>query len=78
MKFVKIINVSLSLIVPSLLYTYYYPWLYNKINSYTQRGPNLNDQIDFVNVMLTFLVSWILMSLFLILIMTSLIIKKKK
>ena len=77
MKFGKIINVSLSLVIPSLLYTYYYPWLYNKVNSYTQRGPNLNDEIDFLNVILTFLVSWVLISLFVIFIMTPLIIKKK-
>ena len=77
MKFGKIINVSLSLVIPSLLYTYYYPWLYNKVNSYTQRGPNLNDEIDFLNVILTFLVSWVLISLFVIFIMTPLNIKKK-
>ena len=64
MKFGKIINVSLSLVIPSLLYTYYYPWLYNKVNSYTQRGSNLNDEIDFVNVLLTFIVTWVLISLF--------------
>ena len=78
MKFGKIINVSLSLVIPSLLYTYYYPWLYNKVNSYTQRGPNLNDEIYFLNLILTFLVSWVLISLFVISIMTPLIIKKKK
>ena len=78
MKFGKIINVSLSLVIPSLLYTYYYPWLYNKVNSYTQRGPNLNDEIDFLNVILTFLVSRVLISLFVIFIMKPLIIKKKK
>ena len=78
MKFGKIINVSLSLVIPSLLYTYYYPWLYNKVNSYTQRGSNLNDEIDFVNVLLTFIVTWVLISLFVIFIMTPLIIKKIK
>ncbi len=77
MKIGKMISVLLSLIIPSILYVYYYPWLYNKINNLTERGQDLDDQMDFVNVMLMFLVTWILIALFVFLIMTPLILKKK-
>ena len=51
MKIGMIINVFLSLIIPSILYVYYYPWVYNKINQLTERGEDLDDQMDFVNVL---------------------------
>jgi len=70
------IKVLLSLIIPSILYVYYYPWLYNKINNITERGQDLDDQMDFVNVVLMFLITWILIALFVFLIMTPLILKK--
>jgi len=74
MKFMKIISVCLSLLLPALLYTYYYPWLYNKVNNYTKRGEDLN-QIDLLNVMIVFLITWLLISLFLIT-MLPIILKK--
>ena len=77
MKIGKMISVLLSLIIPSILYVHYYPWLYNKINNLTERGQDLDDQMDFVNVMLMFLVTWILIALFVFFIMTPLILKKK-
>ena len=77
MKVGKMIKVLLSLIIPSILYVYYYPWLYNKINNITERGQDLDDQMDFVNVVLMFLITWILIALFVFLIMTPLILKKK-
>ena len=77
MKIGKMISVLLSLIIPSILYVLYYPWLYNKINNLTERGQDLDDQMDFVNVMLMFLVTWILIALFVFFIMTPLILKKK-
>jgi len=70
------IKVLLSLIIPSILYVYYYPWLYNKINNVTERGQDLDDKMDFVNVVLMFLITWILIALFVFLIMTPLILKK--
>ncbi len=76
MKTGKMIKVLLSLIIPSILYVYYYPWLYNKINNITERGQDLDDQMDFVNVVLMFLITWILIALFVFLIMTPLILKK--
>ena len=74
MKFMKIISVCLSLLLPALLYTYYYPWLYNKVNNYTKRGEDLN-QIDLLNVIIVFLITWLLISLFLI-IMLPILLKK--
>ena len=76
MKTGKMIKVLLSLIIPSILYVYYYPWLYNKINNITERGQDLDDKMDFVNVVLMFLITWILIALFVFLIMTPLILKK--
>ena len=76
MKVGKMIKVLLSLIIPSILYVYYYPWLYNKINNITERGQDLDDKMDFVNVVLMFLITWILIALFVFLIMTPLILKK--
>ena len=70
----KIISVCLSLLLPALLYTYYYPWLYNKVNNYTKRGENLN-QVDLLNVIIVFLITWLLISLFLITIL-PIILKK--
>mgnify|MGYP001349625908 CR=1 FL=1 len=74
MKFMKIISVCLSLLLPALLYTYYYPWLYNKVNNYTKRGEDLN-QVDLLNVIIVFLITWLLISLFLI-IMLPILLKK--
>lgn len=72
------IKIVISLIIPALLYTYYYPWMYNKINHYTERGEDLDDQIDIVNTLLTFLVTWILSSAFAVFIMIPFFLKKYK
>ena len=58
-KALMIINYSIMIIIPGILYTYYYPWLYNKINSYTNRSLPLDDDIDLVNSILIFVVTWI-------------------
>ena len=58
-KKIMIINYSIMLIIPGILYTYYYPWLYNKINNYTDRSLPLDDDIDLVNSILIFVVTWI-------------------
>jgi len=78
MKFDKIISLVSSLIIPSLLYTYYYPWIYNKINSYTGRGEDLDDKMDILNVILVFIVTWILISLFILIFIIPIILKKFK
>ena len=71
-KIYKMINFSLMLIIPGILYTYYYPWLYNKINEKTRRSRPLNsDNIDLVNSILIFVVTW-LFFVTLTLILTSL------
>ena len=74
MKAKQIIPFAVSIIIPGVLYTYYYPWLYNKVNNYTKRGEDLN-QIDLLNVMIVFLITWLLISLFLIT-MLPIILKK--
>ena len=65
MKVGKIVSMCLSLLLPALLYTYYYPWLYNKINNYTERGEDLNE-VDLLNVFIVFFITWVLISLFFI------------
>ena len=30
------IQLALTLLIPSLLFTYYYPWIYNKVNEVTE------------------------------------------
>lgn len=71
-KINKMINFSLMLIIPGILYTYYYPWLYNKINEKTRRSSPLNsDNIDLVNSILIFVVTW-LFFVVLTLVLTSL------
>ena len=43
MKVGKIVSMCLSLLLPALLYTYYYPWLYNKINKPIKKyNPTIN------------------------------------
>ena len=76
MKTKTIINVLLSLIIPSIHYVYYYPWLYNKINYYTKRGEDLNDEMDFINVFLMFIITLILIVLFTLFIMLPYLKKK--
>ena len=44
----------------SILYKYWYPWLYNKVNDTTQRGQNLDDNIDLVNLFIMLLISGLL------------------
>ena len=81
MKAKQIIPFSISIIIPGILYTYYYPWLYNKINSYTNRGPFLDDEIDLLNSILVFLFTWLMFVFIIIMLMPLLVpilIKKYK
>ena len=77
MKVVKIVSMCLSLLLPALLYTYYYPWLYNKINNYTERGEDLNE-VDLLNVFIVFFITWVLISLFFIIVFPIIYLKIKK
>ena len=77
MKVVKIVSMCLSLLLPALLYTYYYPWLYNKINNYTERGEDLNE-VDLLNVFIVFFITWVLISLFFIIVFPIIYLKKNK
>lgn len=57
-KINMIIKYSLVFIIPGVLYTYYYPWLYNIINSYTKRSEPLDDNIDLLNSILIFVLNF--------------------
>ena len=41
-----------TIIIFSILYTYFYPWIYNKVNHFTERGQDLDDKIDIINTMI--------------------------
>jgi hypothetical protein len=71
------IQISLTLLIPTLLFTYYYPWVYNKVNEVTKRGDMIDDKYDFVNVMLMFIISWILFISLTMLLITPIILKMK-
>jgi len=72
------IQISFTLLIPTLLFTYYYPWVYNKVNEVTKRGDMIDDKYDFVNVMLMFIISWILFISLTMLLITPIILKMKK
>lgn len=57
-KINMIIKYSLVFIIPGVLYTYYYPWLYNIINSYTKRSEPLDDNIDLLNSIFIFVLNF--------------------
>ena len=71
------IQISFTLLIPTLLFTYYYPWVYNKVNEVTKRGDMIDDKYDFVNVMLMFIISWILFISLKMLLITPIILKMK-
>jgi Mg/Co/Ni transporter MgtE len=41
----------------AIIYIYWYPWLYNQVNHYTERSEDLDENIDFVNTFIMFIVS---------------------
>lgn len=77
MNYGKFLGGFLSLIIPSILYVYYYPWLYNKVNGITGRGEDLDDKMDFINVLVMFLITWVIIGMFVIFITRPLLMKKK-
>ena len=42
----------MTIIIFSIMYTYLYPWIYNKVNYFTERGQDLDDKIDIINAMI--------------------------
>ena len=54
------IQMFLVLIVASILYTYWYPWLYNNVNDTTKRGQNIATTIDPVNSFIMMFVTGLL------------------
>ena len=46
-------KIILMAVVGSAIYTFFYPWLYNQVNHYTNRSQDLPD-IDYVNSLIMF------------------------
>ena len=78
MKYEKIVPVLFSLVFPALFYTYYYPRMYNKVNHYTERGQDIDDKIDLLNAFFVFLVTWIMISVFTMVVLSPILLKKFK
>lgn len=57
------IQLIISLLTAAVIFTYFYPWLYNKINHITKRGEDIDETIDFVNSLIMFFVLYILASI---------------
>jgi len=53
-----------SIMLGSVVYTYFYPWLYNKVNHVTKRGPDLHDKIDLLNSVIMLSILYISIVLF--------------
>tara|TARA_B110000902_G_C14036092_1_gene485963 strand:+ start:489 stop:722 length:234 start_codon:yes stop_codon:yes gene_type:complete len=52
-----------ALIGSSVIHAYYYPWLYNIVNTITQRTENLDDEIDILNMSIVFLITSIMLTI---------------
>jgi hypothetical protein len=74
---VGFIHLALTLLIPSLLFTYYYPWVYNKVNELTERSQMLDDKHDLVNVMFMFIITWIMFILLTVILLAPIIAKMK-
>jgi hypothetical protein len=75
------IQVSISLFVAATLFTYFYPWLYNKINHITERGEDIDETIDYVNSLIMFAIAYIIMILITTVVtavVVAVLLKKKK
>ena len=49
----------MTIIIFSVMYTYLYPWIYNKVNHFTERGQDLDDKIDIINAMIMALILYL-------------------
>ena len=68
MKFATVIKIFMGMIFPVLMITYAQPWLYNKIQEQTERGIQMETDIDILNVFILVLITnlFITLSIFLI------------
>tara|TARA_B100001057_G_scaffold438808_1_gene471556 strand:- start:91 stop:372 length:282 start_codon:yes stop_codon:yes gene_type:complete len=53
------IDFIISLITLTVVFTYFYPWLYNQINHITKRGKDIDESIDFVNALIMFFILYL-------------------
>ena len=67
------IQLSIGLFVAAALFTYFYPWLYNKINHITKRGEDIDEAIDYVNSLIMFAIAYIIM-IFITTILTAVVV----
>ena len=71
----------LGIIGASAMFTYFYPWLYNKINHITKRGEDIDEKIDFVNSLIMFIIAYIILGLIisvLTVVVIAVLLKNKK
>ena len=55
------VQASISILVVSLLFTKFYPIIYNYINSKTKRGPNMSENLDYLNTIIMFTIMYIIL-----------------
>jgi len=68
-NFILIItSIIFGFVIPGMIHAYYYPWLYNIINNFTERSEPLEEHIDLFNSILVFVLSWIITLLLMIII----------
>ncbi len=72
------IQLIISLLTAAVIFTYFYPWLYNQINHITERGEDIDETIDFVNSLIMFFVLYILASIIIGLLIGIIFLKKRK
>ena len=58
-KLIITAQLVMYIILFSVMYTYLYPWIYNKVNHFTERGQDLDDKIDIINVMIMIFILYI-------------------
>tara|TARA_B110000285_G_scaffold229595_1_gene294608 strand:- start:1040 stop:1300 length:261 start_codon:yes stop_codon:yes gene_type:complete len=74
----QILSLIMSILIPSLLYSYYYPFLYNEVNKITKRGEQLDDKIDLLNLSIVFLLNGVILTILVPIIILILVMLKNK
>ena len=57
-----------AFVIPGMVHAYYYPWLYNIINTVTKRSEPIEENIDLFNSILVFVLSWLITIILMIII----------
>ena len=56
MSGIKILALVANSLLFGLIYTYVLPYIYNQVNRYTERGEDLDHNIDYMNSVITSLI----------------------